>query len=156
MKKIFLISLFFVFLINSCSKQQIQKTQNSVTPALPNDISALTPEQVVVLYFKSWNIKKYDIMYSLISDGFKKIEPTAITFDDFQLYMSSFFETGSGINVVEAREEYQNEKGAGVKYKIKIIEKDGTKKEFINAYTLKKKSDRWKLIHPYGEHIDES
>ena len=49
---------------------------------------------------------------------------------------------------------YQNENGAGINYKIEIINKDGTKKEFSSAYTLKKRANGWKLIHPYGENID--
>jgi hypothetical protein len=50
--------------------------------------------------------------------------------------------------------EYESEKEAGVNYKIEIIGKDGAKKEFSSTYTLKKRSNGWKLIHPYGENID--
>ena len=38
--------------------------------------------------------------------------------------------------------------------KIEITNKDGTKKEFSSTYTLKKRTNGWKLIHPYGQNID--
>ena len=93
-------------------------------------------------------------MYSLVSDGFKKIEPTAKTFEDFKSYMAKFYDTSLGVRVIEAKESYKNDKEAGVDYKIEITNKDGTKKEFSNTYTLKKKTNGWKLIHPYGQNID--
>ena len=114
----------------------------------------LTPEQVVTLYFQAWNDKKYDVMYSLISDGFKQIEPTAKTFDDFKSYIGKFYDTATGVNIIEAKESYRNEKEAGVNYKIEITNKDGAKKEFSSTYTLKKRANDWKLIHPYGKNID--
>ena len=95
-------------------------------------------------------------MYSAISDGFKQIEPTAKTFEDFKAYLSKFYETSSGINIVEIKETYKNEKEAGINYKIEITEKDGAKKEFSSTYTLKKRANGWKLIHPYGNNIDKS
>ena len=150
---IFLLFLFFILFVNACAKQQ---NQNSIPAISANDVSKLTPEQVVILYFQSWNNKKYDVMYSLISDGFKKIEPTANTFDDFQLYMDSFFETEKSVNILESKQAYQSENEAGVNYRIEITRKDSSKKEFENAYTLKKRENGWKLIHPYGENIDTS
>ncbi|MBI4143342.1 hypothetical protein HY487_00495 [Candidatus Woesearchaeota archaeon] len=140
-------------MVNACSNswqnQEVQKIQ-------AKDASALTPEQVVTMYFQSWNDKEYGAMYMLISDGFKQIEPTASNFEDFRLYMDSFFETEKGISVIEVNQAYMGEKEAGVNYRIEITGKDGLKKEFENAYTLKKKQNGWKLIHPYGEHIDTS
>lgn len=153
MKKYLLIFLFLFLFVNACAKTQQQITQKNI-PATPQDVSILTPEQIVTLYFQAWNDKKYDVMYSLISDGFKQIEPTAKTFDDFKLYISKFYETASGVEIVEANEAYQNEKEAGINYKIKIINKDNTKREFSSAYTLKKRANGWKLIHPYGQNID--
>ena len=159
MKKRFFILFFLILFVNACAKQQTQKQQimqNTVPTISAENVPALTPEQVVVLYFQAWNNKQYRIMYSLISDGFKQLEPTAKTFDDFELYMNSFFETASGLNIIESKEAYQTEKEAGVNYKIKIINKDDTASEFESAYTLKKKTNGWKLIHPYGENIDTS
>src|SRR3989338_6101597 len=158
MKKHFFIFLFFILSINSCSKQQEQQQtiEKNIQTVSAEDVSSLTPEQIVILYFQAWNGEQYDVMYSLISDGFKQIEPTAKTFEDFQLYMSSSFETQSGIRILEVKEAYQSENEAGVNYKIEVIIIDGSKKEFKNAYTLKKRANGWKLIHPYGENIDTS
>ena len=153
------IFLFFIIFINACAKQQTQEQQTiqkSVQTVSSEDVSALTPEQVVILYFQTWNDEQYDVMYSLISDGFKQIEPTAKIFDDFKANMEKFYDTALSINIVEAKESYITDKEAGVDYKIEITRKDGTKKEFSSVYTLKKRANGWKLIHPYGENIDTS
>ena len=156
MRNLFLFSfLLVVLVINSCTKQQPpQIAQKTVSIVSSEDVSVLTPEQVVVLYFQAWNDERYNIMYSLISDGFKQIEPTANTFDDFKPYMEKFYDTALGIRVLEAKESYKTDKEAGVDYKIEITNKDGSKKEFSSTYTLKKRANGWKLIHPYGENID--
>ena len=156
MKKIFFIFLFFILFVNACSKQQQTQDipQKPVQTVSAEDVSTLTPEQVVILYFQAWNDEQYNIMYSLISDGFKQIEPTAKTFEDFKLSMEKFYNTALGVKIVEAKESYKTEKEAGVDYKIEITNKDSTKKEFSSTYTLKKRANGWKLIHPYGENID--
>ena len=158
MKNVFLvIFLFFILLVSACvktqqtSQQNIQKTISTISA---EDVSILNPEQVVILYFQAWNDEQYNVMHSLISDGFKQIEPTAKTFNGFKDYMEKFFDTSSGVRIIEAKEAYKNEKEAGVDYKIEITNKDGTKKEFSSTYTLKKRSNGWKLIHPYGKNID--
>ena len=159
MKNFFLfIFLLFILFINACTKSQSaqQQTQTILSKVDSKDVSVLTPEEVVALYFQSWNNKQYDVMYSFISDGFKQIEPTAKSFDDFKVYMSKFYDTSAGVNIVDAKESYKNEKEAGVNYKIEIMGKDGTKKEFSSTYTLKKRENGWKLIHPYGQNIDAS
>ena len=167
-KKLLTVFLFFILLLNACVKNQQaqqQTTQKTIQTASSGDVSKLTPEQVVILYFQAWNDEQYDVMYSLISDGFKQIEPTAKTFDDFKSYMAKFYETSLGVKVIEAKETYQTGKESGVEYKIEITNKDGTKKEFSSTYTLKKRASNaseptrsqvtgWKLIHPYGQNID--
>ena len=151
-----IIFLFLIFL-TSCTKTQQQQISQENIPAISNDdVSVLTPEQVVILYFQAWNDKKYDVMYSLISDGFKQIEPTAKTFDEFKAYMEKFYDTALSVSIVEAKESYRTDKEAGIDYKIEITKKDGTKKELDSVYTLKKRANGWKLIHPYGENIDTS
>lgn len=143
--------------VNACTKtQQVQQQAIQKTvPIVPaEDASALTPIQVVTLYFQAWNSKQYDVMYSLISDGFKQIEPTAKSFDDFKAYMDKFYETANGVNAIDVQTQYENDKEAGVNYKIEIIGKDGAKKDFESTYTLKKRTNGWKLIHPYGKNID--
>jgi len=157
MKKSLFIFLFFILLLNACTKtQQVQQQaiQKTVPTVSAEDVSALTPEQVVILYFQAWNDEQYDVMYSLISDGFKQIEPTAKTYDDFKANMEKFYDTALGVRIVEAKESYKTDKEAGVDYKIEITRKDGTKKEFSSIYTVKKRANGWKLIHPYGENID--
>lgn len=152
------IFLFFILFVNACAKQQSQQQpiQQPIQTLSSEDVSALTPEQVVIFYFQAWNDEQYDVMYSLISDGFKQIEPTAKTFNDFKTYMEKFYDTALGVRIVEAKETYKTDKEAGVDYKIKITKKDGTESEFSSAYTLKKRANGWKLIHPYGENIDTS
>lgn len=147
MKRLLFSIAFLVLFLNACANTQ-QKA------SLPNDVLILSPEEVVRLYFNSWNNKQYDAMYSLISDGFKQIEPTATSFDDFKAYMSKFYDTSSGVIVIDVKVEYENENEAGVNYKIEIIGKDGSKKEFSSTYSLKKRANGWKLIHPYGQNID--
>ena len=155
-KNLTLLFLFLILFINACVKQQNQQpsAKKSISTISSEDVSTLNPEQVVILYFQSWNDEQYNVMYSLISDGFKQIEPTAKTFNDFKDYMEKFFDTSSGVRIIEAKEAYKNEKEAGVDYKIEITNKDGTKKEFASAYTLKKRTNGWKLIHPYVQNID--
>ncbi len=150
--------LFLILFINACARtQQLEQTiQKSIQTVSAEDVSTLTPEQVVILYFQAWNDEQYDIMYSLISDGFKKIEPTAKTFDEFKTYMEKFYDTALGVRIAEAKETYKTDKEASVDYKIEITRKDATKREFSSAYTLKKRANGWKLIHPYGENIDIS
>ena len=144
MKKINLLLATVLLLVIACQKQSVSS----------NDVLELNPDQVVKVYFESWNNKNYNVMYSLISDGFKKIEPTAKTFEDFKSNMGKFYDTANGVEVIEAKETYNNGKEAGVAYKIKITNKDGTEKDFDSTYTLKKRINGWKLIHAYGKNID--
>lgn len=153
MKKFLFIFLIFILLINACAKTQ-QVQQNALKTVSAEDVSSLTPEQVVILYFQAWNDEQYDVMYSLISEGFKQIEPTAKTFDNFKANMEKFYDAALGVSIVEAKESYKTDKEAGVNYQIKITKKDGTESEFSSVYTLKKRANGWKLIHPYGENID--
>ena len=145
--------MLLALFINSCAKtQQIEQKQIQTISA--EDVSILTPEQVAILYFQAWNDEQYDVMYSLISDGFKQIEPTAKTFNGFKSNMEKFYDTSLGVSIVEAKESYRTDKEAGVDYKIEMTGKDGTKREFSSTYTLRKRTNGWKLIHPYGENID--
>jgi len=161
MGKIYSILFYFlliVLLVNACSTQTQQQPQQAIQKTISTisseDISALTPEQVVILYFQAWNDEQYDVMYSLISDGFKQIDTQARTLSEFKANMEKFNDTANNIGLLYAKEEYQNDNEAGVSYKIEIENKDGAKKEFRSTYTLKKRANGWKLIHPYGENID--
>src|SRR3989338_174192 len=48
-----------------------------------------SPEEVVKQYFNAWNSRNYPDMYAAISDGFKKIEPTAADLRAFKSYAES-------------------------------------------------------------------
>ena len=74
--------------------------------------------------------------------------------NDIKSYMEKFYDTALGIRIVEAKESYNTGQEAGVDYKIEITNKDNTRKEFSSTYTLKKRANGWKLIHPYGKNID--
>src|SRR3990167_1946324 len=100
MKRFFFIFLFLILFINACAKtQQVQQQsiQKPIKTVSSEDVSILTPEQVVILYFQAWNDEQYDVMYSLLSDGFKQIEPTAKTFADFKANMEKFYDTALGV-----------------------------------------------------------
>ncbi len=117
-----------------------------------------SPEKVVEQYFTAWNNKDYVNMYATFSDGFKKIEPTAKTLEDFKGYASS-----QGIKEVEIasiKEASNDGETASVDYKVIFTLSNGQKSNYEGTFTLKyRKGDviqGWKLIHPYGENIDNS
>ena len=116
------------------------------------------PEKIVLKYFNSWNDKDYNYMYTVLSDGFKKIDPYAINFDSFEKYSSS-----QGINGVEVNSikgGLNNGKVANVDYSVNFILDNGNSIPFNSSFTLKyrenDKNPGWKLIHPYGENVDIS
>ena len=111
------------------------------------------PAKVVKKYFEAWNQKDYATMYSLISEGFKKIEPTANTFENFKNYASNQGVEGVRVNDVNVLDN-DGEK-ASVAYEIEYYI-NGVWKGFSGTYILKLKDNNWRLIHPYGENIDES
>ncbi len=112
-----------------------------------------TPAEIVKKYFEAWNENDYATMYYLISEGFKKIEPTANNFENFKNYVSS--QGIDGVKVNSAKVLTNDKKQASVAYEIEYNVR-GEWKGFSGTYTLKIKENSWKLIHPYGENIDES
>lgn len=116
------------------------------------------PLITVEKYFNAWNDKDYKTMYNLISDGFKKIEPTAKTFENFKNYAEA--QNIEGVKIIKLEQEKSWGNKAVVNYNVKFITKEGREFPFKGKFTLKyKSSDKipgWKLIHPYGEKIDES
>ena len=120
-----------------------------------SDANILRPEYAVKLYYESLDNKDYEIMYSLISDGFKKIDPLAKDYSTFEEYMSKFFDTATGVEVISVKETSNNGKKSTVDYTINILN-SREKNEFKSTFTLKKQADGWKLIHPYGDNIDMS
>jgi len=113
------------------------------------------PEKVVEQYFSSWNNKDYTNMYATISDGFKKIEPTAITLKEFKNYVDS--QGIQGVKILTIKEISNDGQTASVDYDVEFVLTNGQKTPFRGAFTLKYRKDviqGWKLIHPYGEKID--
>ena len=115
-------------------------------------------KEVVEQYFIAWNNKDYINMYATFSDGFKKIEPTAKTLQDFKDYAS--LQDVEKVEVINIEEKSNNGETASVDYDIIFILSNGQKSNYEGTFTLKyRKGDviqGWKLIHPYGENIDTS
>ena len=97
-------------------------------------------------------------MYAVISDGFKKIDPNAKDLATFRNFASS--QGIESINILNIEEKSNDETTAQVDYSIEFILSDSNKRPFSDKFTLKyRKGDviqGWKLIHPYGENIDNS
>ena len=150
MKQIILISiLVFVLFVGTgiFIQLQQQKTEKFEFPK---------PSEVVKKYFESWNKKNWVEMYSTISDGFKKIEPTAKTLSDFREYAIS--QNTGNIGILSINEKSNDGKTAVVEYSVEFTFSDGSKNKFTNSFTLKHRDGDiirgWKLIHPYGDKID--
>ena len=96
-------------------------------------------------------------MYSVISDGFKKIEPTARNLSDFKQYTES--QGVEGVNILSIQEQTNDGRTAVVSYSVEFVLSDN-KQTFSDSFTLKfREADiirGWKLIHPYGSNIDTS
>jgi len=114
------------------------------------------PQQIVKQYFESWNKKDWPNMYATISDGFKKIEPSAKTLADFKKYAEN--QNVPEVKIISLVEKTNDGETAVVDYSVEFVLADNTKKPFSGSFTLKyREADvikGWKLIHPYGENID--
>ena len=112
--------------------------------------------EVARLYFTAWNDKNYADMYSTLSDGFKRIEPTAKDLESFRQYVIS--QNIKGVTILALKETSNDGVTATVDYDVELVNADDTKTPFRGTFTLKyRKGDiihGWKLIHPYGENVD--
>lgn len=135
---------FILFFIIGCS------------PSTEKD-NSLAPRTVVEQYFNAWNNQDYEAMYNLISDGFKSLEPTAKTLDNFVAYAKA--QGITAVKVISLEEKSNDNTTATVDYAITFLVKNN-EVPFQGTFTLKYKLNDtvqgWKLIHPYGEHIDTS
>jgi len=122
----------------------------------PEEYTFPQPEEVVNQYFSSWNSKDYPNMYAAISDGFKRIEPTAKTLQDFKSYVGS--QPIKGVSITSIDETSNDGSTAAVDYDVQFMLADETIKPYEGTFTLKNRQGDvirgWKLIHPYGENID--
>ncbi len=114
-----------------------------------------TPASVVQEYFTSWTAKEYATMYTLVSDGFKKVELTAASLESFKKELGKFFDQGDGITVIKAVTTQNDGRIAKVNYTIEMSLKT-RKQQFSGTYTLRNTATGWKLIHPYGNNVDLS
>ncbi len=138
-----------VALASCASPQQQPQQQDKI------DVSLLQPAEVVRLYYESFGKKDYAAMYALISDGFKEIEPTAKTYDLFAAEMGKYFKSGRGMKVLEIKEPEVDGDTAVVGYKV-VLQLNTGERELDSVFTLRKRHNSWKLIHPYGQNIDTS
>ncbi|MBS3080247.1 hypothetical protein J4221_02140 [Candidatus Pacearchaeota archaeon] len=117
-----------------------------------------SPKEVVEQYFTSWNNKDYVNMYAHFSDGFKNIEPTAATLQDFKNYVSS--QNIEEVEIVNIEEVSNDGQIASVNYEVIFTLTNDQKISHKDKFTLKSRQgdviQGWKLIHPYGENIDNS
>ena len=115
------------------------------------------PEAAVYSYFTAWDRHDYTAMYGLMSDGFKKLEPSASSPDSFRIYAE--LQSTDKVKILSVREVSNGEGQATVDYEVEFTTQ-GKKIPFRGSYTLKYRSKDaqpgWKLIHPYGDHIDTS
>lgn len=144
MKYTYLLIISAILLVACSTPENVAMTQGSL------------PKEVVELYYTSLNNKDYKTMYGLISDGFKQIEPTAKTYEDFEAYMGNFFDTANGIKLKSAEVSSENQKEAKIDYVAEIELKNGNVKELESTFTVRLKPNGWKLIHPYGDKIDNN
>lgn len=148
-KNFVIIAAFFLFIIAGIAYITLNKEEKIEyeTPPL---------EKVVEQYFTSWNSKNYPDMYATMSDGFKKIEPTARNLQAFIEYANS--QGIDGIQILSIKEASNDGKTASVDYNVEFLLSNGKKSKFDGTYTLKYREGDvipgWKLIHPYGENID--
>ena len=148
MKQIILISiLVFVLFVGTgiFIQLQQQKTEKFEFPK---------PEEIVKKYFESWDKKNWVEMYSSISDGFKKIEPTAKTLADFRQYIVS--QNIGNVNILSVNERSNDGKIANVDYSVEFLINETNKSNgtFILKYREGDIIKGWKLVHPYGDKID--
>lgn len=117
-----------------------------------------SPEMVVRQYFTAWSSRDWPDMYATISDGFKRIEPTARDLNTFRNYSSS--QHISGVTITSIKEISRSNETATVGYSVEFIATNGTIAHFSGTFTLKYRPGDvirgWKLVHPYGANIDSS
>ncbi len=141
--------LFIIFVIGIIWVNSAPKAEEYNFPS---------PEKVVEQYFTSWNNKDYANMYATFSDGFKKIEPTAKTLQDFKSYVDS--QNIESVEIINIKEISNDGQPASINYNVIFVLANGQRASYQGNFTLKyRKGDviqGWKLIHPYGENIDNS
>ncbi len=149
-KTLILTVVFLVFAVVFLWYREQQPVQASYTPP--------SPEEMVRLYFTSWDEKRYADMYSAISDGFKRIEPSAKDLPAFKTHVEE--QQITSVKILSLRETSNDGTTATVAYAVTFQMADGRTVPFEGTYTLKYRMgdiiQGWKLIHPYGEQVDST
>ena len=116
-----------------------------------------SPEEVVKQYFNAWNGRNYPDMYAAISDGFKKIEPTAADLRKFKSYAES--QGVESVKIISIEEKSNDGYISIVDYSLEFLLLN-EKSKFNGTFTLKyRKGDiipGWKITNPYGGNVDAS
>lgn len=117
-----------------------------------------SPEEVVRQYFESWNKNDWPNMYATISDGFKRIDPSAKDLATFRNFASS--QSIEGVKIISIDEESNDDTTAIVAYSVEFTLSDESTRTFSDKFSLKFRQGDiipgWKLIHPYGPNADTS
>ena len=144
--KTFISILFITILLIAC-----QNTNQEI-----KDSNEKTAIDIVDLYYKSLNNKNYETMYSLISEGFKQIEPTAKDYQTFELYMKRFSNSFESVEAKDIRLVESFAEAGKVSYNMFLKPKNVEMQQLNLTTELKIKNNEWKMIHPYSNKIDGS
>ncbi len=142
MKKSLVLFLVISTILIACTPTQPKTSESEAT-------------KVVRTYFEAWDRQDWPTMYSLMSDGFKKIDPNAKTLQDFEAFAEKQGITAVKINSIT--EKLNDGTQATIDYDVAFTIK-GKETPFKSTFTVRYKpndtSPGWKLIHPYGPNID--
>ena len=128
----------------------------SCAPAqLPTPRVEGTPVEIVKMYYAGWSNQDYAVMYDLVSDGWKDLEPTARTLGTFERHMQGFFSKAKGIRTTFVSEQSNTGTEAVVSVALEVETLDDRFLNTNQTLTLKLKDNGWKLIQPYGEYKDD-
>jgi len=139
--------LVFVFLLLLVSCAPVQQ---------PTPLVEGAPTEIVEKYYAAWAQKDYRTMYSLVSDGWKALEPTAKTEKSFARFFEGFYDKAKSIRLAFASEQSNTGSEAVVSAAVEVEAFDGRFLLSNQTITLRLKDNGWKLIHPYGEYTDLS
>lgn len=142
MKK-FIVLLLLLAVLAGCGPQQSLRVEG-------------TPRDIVEKYYGAWSQKDYETMYGLVSDGWKRLEPTARSEGEFARFLDGFYNNAKGIRLAFASEQSNTGSEAVVSMALEVELNDGRFVTNNQTLTLRLKDKGWKLIHPYGDYVDDS
>ncbi len=152
-KLVLTILLFVIILLLSSCAAEIKKAESTLQDK--DRYKDLTPEKVVKEYYTAWATFDFKKQYALISDGFKKLEPSAKDLETFSNYMLAFYGQGSAIELLEVSQKYFDGKEAEVGFRLNLKLKSGQEEIKSGVQKLRLTDSGWKLVAPYGNKIDD-